>query len=546
MALPASQAKATALKRGIGTMQEALDGVDDSGEANIQKKWNDLKAYKTTISVWACGITNPKTSSMLSLLPHQENPTSVSGISVPTQFIKVTTISSATAPQKTPENSDIGDDDAQIVGSLLDEDNSPERLAAHALMSLKKQPRSLRTVMGTVEVIEVQDRSLTPPLPPPSQYQFCANKSLSSSVKGELLDASMMMMNYIMKMPCSLTVLRQAPLPETNVDAFDDLDIPPIKRVKQEMTFDASEMKVTTGEKKVANGEVLRMKYKNSDLPTGCQDGNAWHGSLIPTIVHAVGGDNIHPWLIEDDILIFILTKTWKVVYAGKPTLVNYSIIPGGAIYYVAKRRLSEWRSGFDSAAVMMIMSLMAASPLYESEDSCIGFANFWLEDNRFLFGDVNFDDKKEWSGMWQSTFVLQTFAAHLNYTQGCVPVSELNSEELVLRTALSLSAAAIKCTLNLLATKEMTFEIKSTSKGKKKPSYKGKVPATEVEWIAVIGENKSFLEPLWGYDMRMFLTAINHVPAEKMKAIVELAQQYMKATMRTGQSRQMACLSRL
>ncbi|KAG2084605.1 uncharacterized protein F5147DRAFT_782425 [Suillus discolor] len=590
MAPPASQAKATALKRGIGTMQEALDGVDDSGEANMQKKRKrvqktahrdavravhataasgdldldhndgitaalsscasdadlkgnvaiDLKAYKATISVWARGITNPKTSSVLSLLPCQENPTSVSGISVPTQFTKVMTISSATAPPKTPENSDIGDNDAQIVGSLLDEDDGPERLAAHALMSLKKQPGSLRT-----EVIEVKDRSPTPPLPPPLQYQFRANKSLSLSVEGELLDASMDNDELYSEDAMFVDSVKASPIArskwvtlQTNVDVFDDLDIPTTKRVKQETTFNASETKVTTREKKVANGEVLRMKYKNSDLPAGCQDGNAWRSSLIPTIAHAVGGDNIHPWLIEDDALIFILTKTWKVVYAGKPTLVNYSIVPGDAVYYVAKQRLSEWRGGFGSAAVMMIMSLMAASPLYESEDSRVGFANFWLEDNRFLFGDVDSDDKKEWSGMWQSTFVLQTFTARLNYTQGRVPVSELNSEESVLRTALSLSAAAVKHALNLLATKEMTFEIKSTSKGKKKPSHKGKVPAAEVEWIAVIGENESFSEPLWGYDTWMFLTAINRVPADKMKAIVELAQQYMKATTRAGQSK--------
>ncbi|KAG2741643.1 hypothetical protein P692DRAFT_20686872, partial [Suillus brevipes Sb2] len=295
----------------------------------------------------------------------------------------------------------------------------------------------------------------------------------------------------------------------------------------------------TTGEKKTANGEASRTKYKNSDLPAGCQDGNAWCGLLIPTIAHAAGGDNIHPWLIEDDALIFILTKAWKVVYAGKPSLVNCSIAPGDAVYYVAKQRLSEWRSGFGSAAVMMITSLMAVSPIYESEDSRVGFANFWLEDNRFLFGDVDSDDKREWSGMWQSTFVLQTFAAHLNYTQGRVPVSDLNSEESVLRTALALAAAAVKRALNLLATREMTFEIKSTtSKGKKKPSRKGKAPAAEVKWTAVIGENESFSEPLWGYDTRMFLTAINRVPVDKMNAIVEQAQQYMKATTRAGRSK--------
>ncbi|KAG0703602.1 hypothetical protein DFH29DRAFT_874416 [Suillus ampliporus] len=190
----------------------------------------------------------------------------------------------------------------------------------------------------------------------------------------------------------------------------------------------------------------------------------------------------------------------WKVVYAGKQTLINYSIIPGDAIYYVAKQHLSEWHSGFGSAAVMMIMSLMAVSPLYESEDSHIDFTNFWLEDNRFLFGDVNSNNKRD-------------VAIHIcpadfhNSPQGCVLVSELNSKESVLQTALSLSAAVVKRALNLLVTKEMTFEIKksTTSKGKKKPSCKGKVPAAEVKWTAVI-------------------------------AIVELAQQYMKATTHTGQ----------
>jgi hypothetical protein len=56
---------------------------------------------------------------------------------------------------------------------------------------------------------------------------------------------------------------------------FDDLDVPPTKYVKQEASIDTSRMKATTGEKKMANGEVLRTKYKNSNLPTGCQDGNA-------------------------------------------------------------------------------------------------------------------------------------------------------------------------------------------------------------------------------------------------------------------------------
>jgi hypothetical protein len=42
-----------------------------------------------------------------------------------------------------------------------------------------------------------------------------------------------------------------------------------------------------------------------------------------------------------------------------------------------------------------MFTSLMAADPLYETEASCAEFALCWLEGNRFLFVDVESDDKK-------------------------------------------------------------------------------------------------------------------------------------------------------
>jgi hypothetical protein len=75
-----------------------------------------------------------------------------------------------------------------------------------------------------------------------------------------------------------------------------------------------------------------------------------------------------------------------------------------------------------------------------------------------------------------------------------------------------------------------MSFEVKSTV-SKKKPSRKGKAPATSGEqWITVISENETFSEPLWGYDTSMFLQAINHIPVSNMKTIIEQAQQYMKS----------------
>jgi hypothetical protein len=116
---------------------------------------------------------------------------------------------------------------------------------------------------------------------------------------------------------------------QTNVDVLDNLDAPPSKRIKT-----ASETEKDVG-KGTGDAPGPKTKYKNSDLPPGCLDNNAWRGIFIPTVAHAAGGDNIHPWIIEDDVLIGILTETWKVVYAGKPALTNTYIAPGSPVYHV-------------------------------------------------------------------------------------------------------------------------------------------------------------------------------------------------------------------
>lgn len=160
-------------------------------------------AYKGSVSMWAHGVKNPKTSTLSQFPRSETHPTSASSISAPMQFTKVTMISSTTAPPITPEGSEI-DDDAHIAGSLLDEDDEPERLAAHALANMKKQPSGLCTALGAMvrvfclffvsfvnyllqDVVEVCDSSLTPPPPPPSQYQFTHSESLPSSVAGDIV-----------------------------------------------------------------------------------------------------------------------------------------------------------------------------------------------------------------------------------------------------------------------------------------------------------------------------------------------------------------------
>jgi len=190
------------------------------------------------------------------------------------------------------------------------------------------------------------------------------------------------------------------------VDVLDndsDDSTPPTKRIK-------TETGQTPGK---ATGEVVKAKFKNGDLPAGCADNNTWRGTFIPTVAHATGRDNIDLWLIEDDTFISVLREVWKVIYDGRPSLMNHAIFPGSAVYQVVsltitilpvthshhcmqtKQRLSEWRGGFGSAAVMMFTTFMAADPLYNNEDQHADFADFWLEDNRWLFANIDSDDKK-------------------------------------------------------------------------------------------------------------------------------------------------------
>ncbi|KAG1878617.1 hypothetical protein C8R48DRAFT_768177 [Suillus tomentosus] len=440
----------------------------------------------------------------------------------------------ATAPPATPEGS-VFNDDVEAEERTPDEADGPERLVAYTLANMGKTMRNQKSM----DVIEVQDipQPLTPPVP--LQLRLLQHgsgntrphitqsepKDIAVDLEGqedaimfvdddddsgvEHHDASAAMRN----MGGNKRVTASA-----SVEIVDNA--PPPKCIKRE------------AESEVAVGEPSKAKYKNSDLPPGCLDRNLWRGVFIPTVAHAAGGENVHPWLIEDDTLILILTKTWNIVYADNPSLKNYKIVIGGAVYHVAKQHLSECRGGFGSAAVMIITSLMASDCTYETDQERIDFAKFWLEDNCFLFSDVTSDDPDAWMGMWQSTFALQTFAAHLNYTQGWVEVPALNSENDIMRASLALSAGAAT---------EISVSTTATGKGKKKATTirKGKASAVNGDiWEAVIGENESFSEPLWGHDMRMLLQAIKNVPSTAMQGIVQQAQQYMKASSRGGRSK--------
>ncbi|KAG2032132.1 hypothetical protein BDR03DRAFT_1095153 [Suillus americanus] len=313
--------------------------------------------------------------------------------------------------------------------------------------------------------------------------------------------------------------------PQTDMDMDATIDnMPPAKRMKT-----VAVRKENVPDPRATIGlSTTRHSNSSLDLPASCFDNNTWHGVFLPTIAYAAGGENIDPWLIDDRSLIKILVKAWIVVYGRKPSLKHYA----DAVCHASKQGLNAWRSGFGSAAIMVTTSIMASNPAsFATYEQRSGFAKYYLYKNRFLFNNDSSKDKKEWTGMWQSVLILQTFAAHLDYTRNRVSIKASGSEKQLSRIALALSAAAVKRTLHFLSTGEMSFEVTTTvAKGKKKKVIrKSEAQASNSDlWKVVMSSNEAFSESLWGYDSRMFLNAINRIPAENMLDIVKSAETFM------------------
>ena len=73
-----------------------------------------------------------------------------------------------------------------------------------------------------------------------------------------------------------------------------------------------------------------------------------------------------------------------------------------------------------------------------------IVFATDMIKKNRFLFAQNKGDKNKDWTGMWRSALVLQTFAVHFNFILGRTKVPMLEEELHGPRGALALACAAV------------------------------------------------------------------------------------------------------
>ncbi|KAG2102872.1 uncharacterized protein F5147DRAFT_580786, partial [Suillus discolor] len=169
---------------------------------------------------------------------------------------------------------------------------------------------------------------------------------------------------------------------------------------------------------------------QNDDLPKGCQDGNTWCRVFIPTVAHWAGGE-AEPWGPEDDDLRDTMQEMWNHIYRGK---IQHEISRSGAVMKVAKQCFMELRRGFGIAACSILTAFFAQDADFSDTVARKDFSRAMLKHNRFIFRDNSGLIPKDWTGMWRSPFILQTFASHLNFTFGRVEVPDLDTESISAR----------------------------------------------------------------------------------------------------------------
>ncbi|KAG1750560.1 uncharacterized protein EDB91DRAFT_1078580 [Suillus paluster] len=382
--------------------------------------------------------------------------------------------------------------------AFLDEDDSLEREAA---FKATKKPGARHTT--SADILEVSDNSLSPPpLRPKKRSPIMARtESLSSppprappSMQPSRATARFIPTEPVTDLSMDIdfgesedTSPPPAPVSAkgtkrltTSTGVSINSQPPPSKRAKTE-----PQSKSVMSRR---DGSGANHRYQNDDLPEGCQDGNTWRRVFIPTVAH------------------------WA------------DLVP---VLKVAKQRLMEWRGGFGIAACSILTAFFAQDADFLDPAAREDFSRAMLKHNQFIFRDNSGLVPKDWTGMWRSPFVLQTFTSHLNFTFGRVEVPNLDTESISARAAFALAVTAVYRTLQLIIDGNLTFEVVQESRGKHKGA---KTDGGDI-WTPIImkGEQFAFSKPIWGHMTVKLMGPIVVLSDDAFASIVGEAQQYAK-----------------
>lgn len=149
-----------------------------------------------------------------------------------------------------------------------------------------------------------------------------------------------------------------------------------------------------------------KKKFRNEDLPRGCQDDNRWRGNFIPTFLW-YAAYQMDPWNLEEDAAVDAMQQIWNQLY-GKA--IPYQITTHDAVYIIVSglvfvflfsesyslyfvktlQRVSDsWRNTIGSTANTVLTNFFESSEGFDTDWSRQNFASDQLEDSKFLYSDT-------------------------------------------------------------------------------------------------------------------------------------------------------------
>ncbi|KAI6037329.1 hypothetical protein PISMIDRAFT_47588, partial [Pisolithus microcarpus 441] len=185
-----------------------------------------------------------------------------------------------------------------------------------------------------------------------------------------------------------------------------------------------------------------RSKYSNSDLPVPVN--YRWTNRFLDTATLWAGSQpNI--WTIPEDAMVTTFQAIFNAVYPD----VVYTVKTHGSQASQASQRLAEWRSGFGSTTLAMVIDLFSKIDEQPHDE----VASQLLEDYIFICEDM---DEPNHARNFCSHFILQLVAnAHLSKVSDALDIPALHTQELLegyhMDSVIALATAALEHTFSFV-----------------------------------------------------------------------------------------------
>ncbi|KAF8488816.1 hypothetical protein F5888DRAFT_1809375 [Russula emetica] len=238
-----------------------------------------------------------------------------------------------------------------------------------------------------------------------------------------------------------------------------------------------------------------KKKFRNEDLPRGCQDDNRWRRELYPHFP----------------------LQIWNQLY-GKA--IPYQIAPHDAVYIITLQRVSDsWRNTIGSAANTSLTAFFESSKHFDTDLSRQHFATDYLKNSKFLYSDT---EGPKFKGLFRGPLFIQTLAAHYTAISGAVKVTSMDpyTFERMPFAAFGISAAAVERALTLVATGTLTIDM-----------TKSKVISLPKFLNDGSSRSTAFNDGSWGGPSRNYVISAKNLRKKSIDEIIKNTKAFLKTS---------------